>query len=114
MEFDKLQGAEKIGLFFVYASGTGGTGVEYIVEVSPVSSDDDWFPVDFGIDAGTPASAVSTATDTEIRHQIAVAVPRVYRWIKAPGAQRLRVRAKELGTVTGAGTLSVRVTAVKG
>lgn len=56
---------------------------------------------------------MSTATDTEVRHQIAVAVPRVYRWAKAPGAQRLRVKAKELGTVAVAGSLVVRVTAVR-
>ena len=93
--------------------GTGGIGVEYVFEASPVSSGDDWFPVDFGIDAGTPSSAVSTATDTEIRHQIVTAVPRVFRWLKAPGAQRIRVKAKELGTVSGAGSFVVRVTAVE-
>lgn len=100
-------------MFLAYSVGTGGTGVEYVFEVSPVSSGDDWFAADFGIDAGTPASAVSTATDTEVRHQISSSVPRVYRWFKAPGAQRLRVKAKELGTVTGAGSFVVRVTAVE-
>lgn len=113
-EFDRLLTAEKVTLWLEYTAGTGGTGVEFVVEVSPVATGDDWFPAELVLESATPSAGLVKLPVDAARYQLAAAgAHRMYRWLRAPGAQRLRVRALELGSVTIAGTFTVRATAVE-
>lgn len=114
-EFDRLERAEKIALWLEYTSVAGGTGVEFVVEASPVGVGDDWFPCELVMESADPSSGIVRLPLDVARYQLASsAAHRLHRWLRVPGAQRLRVRALELGTVTGAGAFTVRATAVEG
>lgn len=113
-EFDRLQCAERVALWLEYIAGTGGTGVEFVVEASPVASGDDWFPCELVMESADPSGGIVRLPLDVARYQLAASgVFRLHRWLRVPGAQRLRVRALELGTVSAAGTLTVRATAVE-
>ena len=95
-----------------YATGTGGTGMEYDIEISGAetepSTDAQWWPAQMLVDeSGVPASEVLTATSARIVHQITTAQPRRAHWIDLRGVRWLRVRAKETGGAIGvAGTVT--------
>lgn len=111
--FDRLQCAEKVALWLEYTAGTGGTGVEFVVEASPVASGDDWFPCELVMESADPSGGIVRLPLDVARYQLAASgVFRLHRWLRAPGAQRLRVRGLELGAPTMAGTFVVRATAV--
>lgn len=112
-EFDRLQRAEKVALWLEYSVGTGGTGCEFVVEASPAAAGDDWFPCELVMESADPSGGIVRLPLDVARYQLAASgVFRLHRWLRAPGAQRLRVRALELGAVTVPGSLTVRATAV--
>ena len=97
-----------------YAVGTGGTGVEYDVELSGAvaepTTDAQWWPAEALSDqSGTASAGVLVAPRARIVHQLVTAEPRQAHTIDLRGARWLRVRAKETtGTsISAAGTITV-------
>lgn len=97
-------------LFAVYAVGTGGTGAEILVEISPADTGDDWYPAEEILD--TPASvtggAVQAVASDGLARSILAAAPRRSWTVDLTGARRVRVRALETGSPAPAGTLGVQ------
>lgn len=100
--------------FFVeYTQGDAAGAVEVLFEGSPVSSGDDWFPLEEVIDTG----AVATDGETRI-FPVRVAALKLVGTQRAPkhnvslgAVERVRVRARETGATGTPGSLRVRVRA---
>lgn len=104
----------QVTVFADYTEGTSGGAVEYVVETSPVSSGDDWFPAEEVIDE----TAVASSGESRI-FPVRAASMRLNGTQRAPahtldvsGADRLRVRAREVGVTGTPGTFRVRARAV--
>ena len=87
-----------------YTAGTGGTGVEYLPEVL-MAGESVWSPAVSALSAGTPAAGAVTieacaATYSQVAGKRTLHIP-VY------GATSFRVRVKEVGAVTVAGTCGI-------
>ena len=107
-------GVSSVLLQVAYAVGTGGTGVEYDVELSGAvaepTTDAQWWPAEALSDqSGTASAGVLVAPRARIVHQLVTAEPRQAHTIDLRGARWLRVRAKETtGTsISAAGTITV-------
>jgi len=110
----RVHGESELGLFAEYTQGDPAGAVEYRVEVSPVSSGDDWFPAEEVIDE----TAVASSGESRI-FPVRAASMRLNGTQRAPahtldvsGADRLRVRAREVGVTGTPGTFRVRARAV--
>ena len=87
-----------------YTAGTGGTGAEYLPEVL-MAGESVWSPAVSALSAGTPAAGAVTieacaATYSQVAGKRTLHIP-VY------GATSFRVRVKEVGAVTVAGTCGI-------
>lgn len=110
----RVHGESELGLFAEYTQGDPAGAVEYRVEVSPVSSGDDWFPAE---EVRDEAAAVTTGqnTRTPLRTGTALltgtqrAAPRVFNVV---GADRARVVAREVGAAGTPGAFRVRARGV--
>ena len=106
----RVHGESEMAVFADYEQGAPAGSVEYRVEVSPVSSGDDWFPAE---EVRDEAAAVTTGqnTRTPLRTGTALltgtqrAAPRVFNVV---GADRARVVAREVGAAGTPGTFVVR------
>jgi len=100
----------EVSIFLDWAKASA-TALEILVEASPVSTGDDWYPLVLGADAGASFSAGAvTQTSGTLRHSITV-TGKHHLPARVFGAHRLRVKAKETGTPGG--TLTLTVTAVQ-
>lgn len=98
-----------VTLALIYAAGSGGTGVEYVVQVSLEDSPTNWIPLEEILDtSGTASSGSLTAPSSRLVRQIVTASPSRVVILDARGARWLRVMARETGTITVAGTLTVQ------
>lgn len=94
-------------LFVIYAPGTGGTAVEVLPEVQYQGSEV-WYPAVSVLSAGATASGrvpsdlIAGTYRTEDRRLVHVTVY---------GATKLRVRCRELGTISAAGQCTVAAVA---
>ena len=95
-------------LVVTYAPGTGGTGMEYIVEVSLQDTPTTWVPLEESLDDSAaasggdvvaPASRLVRSIDGagELSRLVLLNM-RACRW--------LRIKARETGTITVAGTIT--------
>lgn len=100
----------ELSLLVDWTKGTA-TALELLVESSPVDSGDDWYPHPLASDAGaTFSSGVATQAVGTLRYSI-TATGRHHLPVRIFGAHRIRVKAKETGTVGG--TLTVKASAVQ-
>lgn len=110
----RVHGESEMAVFAEYTQGDPAGSVEYRVEVSPVSSSNDWFPAE---EVRNDAGAVTTGqnTRTPLRTGTALltgtqrAAPRVFSVV---GADRARVVAREVGAAGAPGTFRVRARGV--
>lgn len=103
-----------VSLFVRYAQGGSGGSAEVLVEVSPVGGGDDWLPAEEVLDA---ASAVTSGASSRVpAGSLSVLITgadvSVHRIIEVGAAERVRVRAREVGATSTPGTLTVRARAV--
>lgn len=97
--------------FYLEWAKASATALEVLVESSPVDSGDDWYPHPLASDAGASfSSGVATQTIGTLRYSI-TATGRHHLPVRLFGAHRIRVKAKETGTVGG--TLTVKASAVQ-
>ena len=106
----RVHGESDLAVFPEYTQGTPAGSVEYRVEVSPVSSGDDWFPAEeFRDEAGAVTAGQNTRTPmrtgTALLTGTQRAAPRVFN---VAGADRARVVAREVGAAETPGTFVVR------
>ncbi len=98
-----------VTLALIYAVGTGGTGVEYLFEVSLEDVATNWIPLEEILDtSGTASSGSLVAPSSRLVRQILTASLSRVVILDARGCRWLRVIARETGTVTVAGTLAVQ------
>lgn len=100
-----------VSLALIYAVGTGGTGVEYVVEASLEDSPANWIPLEEILDTSAAASSGSlTAPSSRLVRQITTAQPSRLVVVGARGCRWLRVKAKETtgSSISAAGTLTVQ------
>lgn len=110
----RVHDLSQVTLFATYTEGTSGGAVEYRVEVSPVSSGDDWCPAEEVIDE----TAVVASGEARI-FPVRTASMRLNSTQTAPahtidvgGAERVRVLAREVGVTGTPGTFRVRARGV--
>ena len=100
----------EVSIFLDWAKASA-TALEILVEASPVSTGDDWYPHPIASDASASFSAgVVTQASGTLRYSI-TATGRHHLPVRLFGAHRIRVKAKETGTPGG--TLTVKATAVQ-
>lgn len=100
-----------VTLALIYAAGTGGTGAEYVVQVSLEDSPTNWIPLEEVLDtSGTASSGSLTVPSSRLVRQIVTASPSRLVILDARGARWLRVVARETTatSITVAGTLTVQ------
>lgn len=101
-----------VTLALIYAAGTGGTGAEYVVQVSLEDSPTNWIPLEEILDtSGTASSGSLTVPSSRLVRQIVTASPsRAHVFSSLGGARWLRVVARETTatSITVAGTLTVQ------
>ncbi len=65
-----------VTLALIYAAGTGGTGAEYVVQVSLEDSPTNWIPLEEVLDtSGTASSGSLTVPSSRLVRQIVTASP---------------------------------------
>lgn len=93
-----------------YGVGTGGTGVEVLPEVLlQGDADDEWRPASSMLDTGSPAGGYLPSTAYGATYLVAAGRRLVD--VRVLGASKLRVRCRELGAVSVAGSCRVRAVA---
>lgn len=98
-----------VTLGLIYAVGTGGTGVEYVVQGCLEDSPTNWIPLEEILDtSATAASGSLTAPSSRLVRQIVTASPSRLVLLDARGCRWLRVMARETGSPSAAGTLLVQ------
>ena len=100
-----------VTLALIYAVGTGGTGVEYVVQGSLEDSPTNWIPLEEILDTSATASSGSlTAPSSRLVRQIVTASPSRLVLLDARGCRWLRVMARETTatSISAAGTLTVQ------
>lgn len=105
-----------VSLFIRYEEGASGGSAEVLVEVSPVGGGDDWLPAEEALDTD-PASVVTSGASRRVpAGYLSVLVEgadvSLHRLIEIGAAERVRVRAREVGVTATPGTLTVRARAV--
>lgn len=103
-----------VSLFVRYEEGASGGSAEVLVEVSPVGGGDDWLPAEEVLDT---ASAVTSGASSRVpAGYLSVLIEgadvSIHRLVEVGAAERLRVRAREVGVTATPGTLTVRGRAV--
>ena len=111
---DALTGASvdnesMVTLAIDYGEGTGGEGVEVLPEVVfQGDAADEWRPASSTLDSGTPADGYLPSTLYGATYL--ATGPRLVD-VKVLGASKIRVRCRELGTITVPGECRVRMVA---
>jgi hypothetical protein len=110
----RVHGESELGLFAEYTQGDPAGAVEYRVEVSPVSSGDDWFPAEeFRDEAGAATAGQSTRVVSRTRTVLLTGTQRApMRTFDVSGAYRARVVAREVGAAGTPGAFRVRARGV--
>lgn len=96
-----------IALYVSYAPGTGGDGMEYILEVSLQDTPAQWVSVEESVDdSGAAASGDVVAPASRLVRLLSSgnSFSRLIL-LDLRGARWLRVKARETGTITVAGTV---------
>ena len=106
----RVHDLSQVSLFADYTEGDTGGGVEYRVEVSPVSDGDDWYPAEEVIDETAVASSgearIFPVRTASMRLNGTQAAP--VHTIDVGGADRVRVLAREVGVTATPGDLRIR------
>lgn len=109
----RVSGESQVSLFVDYTEGGSGGSAEIIVEVSPVGGGDDWLSAEEALD---PASASTSGSATRLTAQrlsvLYVGTQKATHVVDIGGAERVRIRAREVGVTATPGTLIVRGRAV--
>lgn len=104
-----LRQSSDVTLALVYAVGTDGTGAEYVVEASLEDSPTTWVPLEEVLDtSGTASGGSLTAPSSQLVRQIVTALPSRIVIVDARGCRWLRVKARETGSPSVAGTMTVQ------
>lgn len=103
-----------VSLFIRYEDGASGGSAEVLVEVSPVGGGDDWLPAEEVLDTASPVTsgASSRVPAGYLSVLVEGADVSVHRVIEIGAAERVRVRAREIGVTATPGTLTVRARAI--
>lgn len=98
--------------FFVdYVQGAGGGACEVLFEGSPVSSGDDWYPLEEATDeAAAVLSGQSLPIPVRTASMVYVGTQKAPgHTVRLGGFERVRARGRETGAAGTPGTLRVRV-----